>query len=139
MNSEASRDITGLIAAWESGDPQALSSLISFVYPELRRIARLQLKRHGGGTFESAALANEAWLKLVRAGGIHCENRIHFLALCSQIVRRILVDYARRRGYAKRGGNAVRVSLHDALAATERGADLIALDDALEALSKIDA
>ena len=92
------------------------ASLMSLVYPEMRRIARLQLgRRRAGHTLESAALANEAYLKLVRAGGIRCENRPHFLALCSQMIRRILVDHARGRGYAKRGGDAVRVPLDDVL------------------------
>jgi RNA polymerase sigma factor (TIGR02999 family) len=76
---------------------------------------------------------------LVRAGGIHCENRAHFLALCSQIIRRILVDHARRRGYAKRGGNAMRVPLDDVLlGARARGIEVLALDEALESLSKLD-
>jgi RNA polymerase sigma-70 factor, ECF subfamily len=85
-------------------------------------------------------VANEAYLKLVRAGSLPCENRVHFLALCSQIIRRILVDHARRRGYAKRGGNAMRVPLDEALqGAEERGIQVLALDEALLALSKIDA
>jgi RNA polymerase sigma-70 factor (ECF subfamily) len=84
-------------------------------------------------------VANEAYLKLVRAGGIRCENRVHFIALCSQIIRRILVDHARRRGYAKRGGNAARVPLDDALlGAQPRGIDVLALDEALESLFKLD-
>src|ERR1700730_1377194 len=99
MTVEAPRDISGLIAAWGDGDEQALRSLMSAVYPELRRIARHRLGRHQAGqTLESAALANEAYLKLVRAGSIRCESRVHFLALCPQIIRRIVVDHARKRG-----------------------------------------
>jgi RNA polymerase sigma-70 factor, ECF subfamily len=111
------------------------------VYPELRRIARQHLGRRAPGhTLESAALANEAYLKLTRAGGIRCESRVHFLALCSQIIRRILVDHARKRGYAKRGGDAVRVPLDEVLVgARARGAEILALNDALDSLSKIDA
>ena len=141
MTVEGSRDISGLIAAWGNGDEQALGSLMSVVYPELRRIARQHLgRRQAGHTLESAALANEAYLKLIRAGGIRCENRVHFLALCSQIIRRILVDHARGRGYAKRGGNAVRVPLDDVLlGARARGIEILALNEALESLSKIDA
>jgi RNA polymerase sigma-70 factor (ECF subfamily) len=140
MAGEGSRDISGLIAAWGRGDEEALSRLMPVVYPELRRIARQHLgRRPDGHTLESAALANEAYLKLIRAGGIRCESRIHFLALCSQIIRRILVDHARSRGYAKRGGNAVRVPLDDVLlGARARGIEVLALDQALEALSKID-
>jgi RNA polymerase sigma factor (TIGR02999 family) len=110
------------------------------LYPELRRIARQHLEhRPPGHTLESAALANEAYLKLVRARGIRCENRVHFLALCSQIIRRILVDHARGLGYAKRGGGATRVPLDEALlGAQARGIEMVALDEALEALSKLD-
>src|ERR1700730_12397030 len=109
------------------------AALMSAVYPELRRIARRHLgRRQAGQTLESAALANEAYLKLIRAGGIRCENRVHFLALCSQIIRRILVDYARNRGYAKRGGDAERVPLDDALlGAQARGIEILALNEAL--------
>jgi RNA polymerase sigma factor (TIGR02999 family) len=141
MTGEGPGDISGLIAAWGDGDEQALRSLMSAVYPELRRIARQHLgRRPPGQTLESAALANEAYLKLVRAGGIRCENRAHFLALCSQIIRRILVDHARGRGYAKRGGHAESVPLDDALlGAQTRGIEILALNEALESLAEIDA
>ena len=140
MAAGSSQDISGLIAAWGDGDEQALRSLMPVIYPELRRIARQHLGRHQPGqTWESAALANEAYLKLVRAGGIRCESRVHFLALCSQIIRRILVDHARGRGYAKRGGNAERVPLDEALLGAQgRGIDIPALDETLESLAKID-
>jgi RNA polymerase sigma-70 factor (ECF subfamily) len=138
---ERGQDISALIAAWGGGDEEALSRLMALLYAELRRIARQHLgRRRAGQTLESAAVANEAYLKLVRAGSVRCENRVHFLALCSQIIRRILVDHARRRGYAKRGGNAMRVPLDEALAGVEeRGIEVLALDEALESLSKIDA
>ena len=88
---------------------------------------------------ESAALANEAYLKLVRSDGIRCENRAHFLALCAQIIRRILVDHARRRGFAKRGGDAICVPLDEVLLAAEtRGIEVLALDEALTSLAQID-
>src|ERR1700732_1268923 len=140
MTVDGPRDISGLIAAWADGDEQALRSLMSAVYPELRQIARRHLgRRQAGETLESAALANEAYLKLIRAGGIRCENRVHFLALCSQIIRRILVDHARGRESAKRGGKEVRVPLDDALlAAHSRGIELLDLDEALSALSQKD-
>ena len=141
MTVDGERDISELIAAWGRGDEEALGRLMPVVYPELRRIARQHLSRQQGGqTLESAALANEAYLKLTHAGGIRCENRLHFLALCSQIIRRILVDHARSRGYAKRGGNAVRVPLDDVLlGARARGIEIMALNEALESLTKIDA
>ncbi len=141
MSRERPSDIGTLLAAWSGGDAQALPRLMSAVYPELRRIAR----QHLGGqrdshTLESAALANEAYLKLIRAGGIPCESRAHFLALCSQVFRRILVDHARRRRSAKRGGRADRVPLDDVLLGVEtRGIELLALHEALESLAEIDA
>jgi len=135
------QDISALVAAWGKGDEQALSNLIPLLYTELRRIARRHLGRwRPGHTLESAALANEAYLKLIRAGGVRCENRVHFLSLCSQIIRRILVDHARNRGYAKRGGDALRVPLDEALLGMRnRGIDMLALNEALDSLARIDA
>jgi hypothetical protein len=93
MSVEGREDISAWVAAWGEGDDEALGRLMTAVYPELRRIARHHLgRRPPGQTLESAALANEAYLKLQRAGGIRCENRVHFLALCSQMIRRILVN-----------------------------------------------
>jgi RNA polymerase sigma factor (TIGR02999 family) len=90
-------------------------------------------------TLESAALVNEAYLKLIRARGIQCEGRVHFFALCAQIIRRILVDHARRRRYAKRGGDDVRVPLEETLLGTRaQGVEVLALDDALASLAKLD-
>jgi RNA polymerase sigma-70 factor (ECF subfamily) len=134
------QDISGLLVAWSNGDEEALRSLISFVYPELRRIARQRLARSGAGhTLESAALANEAYLKLIRVRGVRCENRVHFFALCAQVIRRILVDHARNRGYAKRGGGAVQIPLEEeAAAAGPRPIDVLALDEALASLFKLD-
>lgn len=141
MTIEGSGDISGLIDAWGKGDELALGSLMPLVYPELRRIARQHLgRRQGGHSLESAALVNEAYLKLIRAGAIRCENRVHFLALCSQIIRRILVDHARSRGNAKRGGAAARVPLDETMIdAPARGIEILALDEALASLAKIDA
>jgi RNA polymerase sigma-70 factor (ECF subfamily) len=140
MIDQGPADISELLFAWNNGDKEALYKLMSCVYPQLRRIARQHLERRPAGhTLESGALANEAYLKLNRAGGVRCENRVHFLALCSQIIRRILVDHARGRGYAKRGGDAVRVPLDAVLLGTEvRGIEVLALDEALELLSRVD-
>ena len=133
-------DITGLLAAWNDGDAEALNLLIDIVYPKLRRIAHGRLAhRRPGESLDSAALANETYLKLVRAGGIRCENRTHFLALCAQIMRRILVDHVRRRGFAKRGGGAPHVPLDEvALVVEARGIDVLALDEALAELARLD-
>jgi RNA polymerase sigma factor (TIGR02999 family) len=141
MENRGSQDITGILAAWNQGDTDALNRLMDLVYPELRRLAHQNLKRRqAGASIESAALANEAYVKLVQAGGIRCENRTHFLALCAQIMRRILVDHARRRGFAKRGGNALRVPLDEVLlVAQARGIEVLALDEALDALAQIDS
>jgi RNA polymerase sigma factor (TIGR02999 family) len=138
---ESPRDITGLLAAWCNGSEEALSQLMPMVYAELRKIARRHLGRQAPQhTLESAALANEAYLKLVRANGIQCANRLQFFALCAQIIRRILVDQARNAGYAKRGGNAVRIPLdEEVVGPSERGVELLALDDALVSLAKMDA
>ena len=110
------------------------------VYPEMRRIARRHLGRFAPDhTLPSAALANEAYLRLIRARSIQCENRTHFFAICSQVIRRILVDHARKRRYARRGDEAVQVSLDEALLGTPaRGVEVLVLDEALESLSKID-
>src|SRR5438093_3297324 len=112
------QDLSGLLTAWSNGDEEALKDLMSVVYPEMRRIARQHLGRLGADhTFQSAALANEAYIKLIRARGIQCESRVHFFALCAQMIRRILVDHARHHNhlYAKRGGDAVRVPLDETL------------------------
>jgi RNA polymerase sigma factor (TIGR02999 family) len=140
MTAEGPGDISGLVAAWASGDKEAFGRLMAFVYPELRRIARQHLGRWSTGqSLESAALANEAYLKLIRAPGIRCQNRAHFMALCAQVFRHILVDHARSRGYAKRGGSAVRVPLDEAVVvAGTRPIGILALDEALASLSKVD-
>src|SRR5215510_7705044 len=133
------RDISELLVAWGQGDDEALKNLVTILYPELRRIARRYLARRSGDSLESAALANEAYLKLLQARGILCENRVHFLALCAQMIRRILVDHARSRRYAKRGGDAPRVSLDETLLGMRaRGVEVLALNEALASLSKID-
>jgi RNA polymerase sigma-70 factor (ECF subfamily) len=140
MSDNSSEDISSLLVAWKDGDDEALKRLMSVVYPEMRKIARLHLARRSANqTLESAALANEAYLKLIRARGIECENRAHFFALCAQIIRRILVDHARNQGRVKRGGGAVQVTLDEALLPTNAtGVDMLALDDALASLSVID-
>jgi RNA polymerase sigma factor (TIGR02999 family) len=140
MAVEGSQDITGMLTAWGNGDAEALSGLMPMVYPELRRIARKHLSRGvPAQTLESAALVNEAYLKLIGAHGLRCENRLQFFALCAQIIRRILVDHARNRRYAKRGGGAAQIPLDEALiAARTRGAEVLDLDEALTLLSKVD-
>ena len=141
MATGGGQDITALLTAWREGDSGALDRLMELAYPELRRIAHQQLGlRRPGESLESAALANEAYLKLVRSGGIDCENRVHFLALCAQVMRRILVDHARQRASAKRGGDAARVPLSDvAVSGREaNGVEVLDLDAALDVLARLD-
>jgi RNA polymerase sigma-70 factor (ECF subfamily) len=141
MAESGTQDISGLLTAWSHGDAEALNRLMPFVYPEVRRIARRRLGRcPAGDTLESAAVANEVYLKMIKAGSIRCENRMHFLALCAQIIRRILVDHARSRGYAKRGGNAPRVPLDEVLVGMPAPQiDVLALHEALGSLARIDS
>src|SRR5262249_41363085 len=138
MSAHEPGDISRLLVAWNGGNEAAFEELISMVYPELRRIARGHLApRASDDTLGSAALVNEAYLKLFRSQGIECHNRAHFFAICAQMIRRILVDHARNRRYAKRGGSLLHVSLDDALLGTRaRGVDILALDEALTSLAK---
>jgi RNA polymerase sigma factor (TIGR02999 family) len=132
--------VTELLLAWGSGDRVAFDELVPIVHQELRRLARLQLRgERNNHTLQTTALVNEAFIRLVDLRRIRWQDRAHFLALSARLMRRILVDHARSRNYRKRGGGAVNVTLDDALlSATERGADLVALDDALEALAQVD-
>ncbi|OYV96917.1 MAG: RNA polymerase subunit sigma-70 [Acidobacteria bacterium 21-70-11] len=129
-----------MLAAWNDGEAGALDRLVEFLYPKLRRIAHNRLaRRRPDESLDSTALADETYLKLVHAGGIRCDNRVHFLALCAQIMRRILVDHARRRGFAKRGGGAPHVPADEVvLVAQDRGVEVLALDEALAALARVD-
>ena len=143
MTTRSPEDISGLLVAWSKGNQTALNDLMPLVYEDLRGIARRQLSRQSAGhILHSGTLAHEAYLKLVKARGIHCQNRAHFFALCSQMIRRILVDHARKRRYAKRGGGQVQVpldKLDEALLGTRaRGVEVEALDEALTSLAKID-
>jgi RNA polymerase sigma factor (TIGR02999 family) len=137
---ENTQDITGLLTDWGNGDEDALSGLMPIVYPHLRRIARKHLaQQFRDHTLESAALVNEAYLKLLRSQGIRCESRVQFFALCAQIIRRILVDYARNRRSAKRGGGAVQIPIDETLLGTRMpGIEVLALDEALTSLSNVD-
>jgi RNA polymerase sigma-70 factor (ECF subfamily) len=141
MSTGSGTEVTALLAAWKAGEPGSFDRLVEIAYPELRRIAHQQLgRRRPGESLESAALASEVYLKLLRAGSVDCESRVHFLALCAQVMRRILVDHARQRASAKRGGEAVRVPL-DEVAAPGRDADgveVLDLDAALDALARLD-
>jgi len=132
--------ITRLLVDWRDGDKAALDRLIPLVYKELRRLAGYYMRRQPADhTLQTSALINEAYLRLIDHKNMRWENRAHFFAVAAQAMRRILVDHARRRDYAKRGGGALKVSFDEAvIGAEERGAELIALDDALKDLAAID-
>jgi RNA polymerase sigma factor (TIGR02999 family) len=136
----SSSRVTELLSRWKDGDQQALHDLLPIVYPQLRRLAHQHLrKERADHTLQSTALVHEAYLRLEKQGVLKFENRSHFLAICSQLMRQILVEYARSRGAAKRDGG-IRLYLEDVvMAAKSRGTDLIALDDALTELARLDA
>jgi RNA polymerase sigma-70 factor (ECF subfamily) len=134
------QDVTHLLIQWSKGDSAALDALVPLVYGELRRLAQLYLSREKPGhTLSSTALVHEAYLRLVKQKDVTWQNRAHFFGVAARMMRRILVDHARRRGYAKRGGGAVTLALDQAVApAPQREIDLVALDDALDTLAKLD-
>jgi RNA polymerase sigma factor (TIGR02999 family) len=136
------RKITALLKAWSGGDGAARDSLIPVVYGELRRLASYYRRRASAGeTLQTTALVHEAYLRLVDIDSVNWQDRGHFFAVAAQLMRRILVDTARQRGAAKRGGGAALLSLElDQFPApeSERSGELIALDDALAGLARFD-
>ena len=132
--------ITQLLAEWSEGNQAALDELYPLVYEELHRLARRYMSREKKGhTLQTTALINEAYVRLVDQKNVHWANRSHFFAISAQIMRRILIDHARRRAYAKRGGGAQQVSLEEvAIVAPDLGSNLIRLDEALQTLAEMD-
>ena len=141
MNSPASHDVTQLLVAWSDGDQAARDRLMSVVYEELHRLAQRYMRRESPGhTLQTSALVNEAFLRLVDQRNVHWQNRSHFFAIAAQMMRRILVDYARSRNYAKRGGGEQALSLDEGLIVSdERSAEVVAVHEALAELAKFDA
>jgi RNA polymerase sigma factor (TIGR02999 family) len=137
---QPSNEITELLIAWSGGDKNALDEVMQIVYEELHRLAHRHLaKERQDHTLQTTALVNEAYLKLIDQKRVKWQSRSHFFALSSQLMRRILVDYARSRQYAKRGGGASALPLDEALiVAPGRAAEMIALDEALTELAKHD-
>jgi RNA polymerase sigma factor (TIGR02999 family) len=133
-------DVTQLLADWANGDKTALQRLMPLVYEELRAIAHRHMRRERSGhLLQTTALVNEAYLRMVDQRDARLQNRVHFFAIASQLMRRILVDHARRRRRARRGGGTFELSLDEAAAASgEPAAEVIALDDALRSLEAID-
>jgi RNA polymerase sigma-70 factor, ECF subfamily len=134
-------DATGLLRAWSEGDPAALNELVPLVERELHQLARAYMGRERQDhTLQATALVNEVFLRLARGATPDWKNRGHFVGIAARLMRQVLVDHARSRGYRKRGGNAQRVSLDQAMARSpEPDVDVLAVDRALEALSKVDA
>ncbi|MDQ3649481.1 MAG: sigma-70 family RNA polymerase sigma factor [Acidobacteriota bacterium] len=133
-------DITRLLLAWSDGDQAALEKLLPLIEQELHRIARRYMRRENPGhTLQTTALVNEAYFRLIDQRDVHWQNRAHFFGIAAQIMRRILMNYARDRQRDKRGGKAVQVSLSEVAVITEEKSDeLIALDESLKRLAVID-
>ena len=139
MTADSPKEVSLLLLAWSEGDQAALDKLIPLVYEELHRLAHRYLNRERpGNTLQTTALAHEAYLRLVDAKGVRWQNRAHFFAVAARTMRRILVDLARARHNLKRGAGAQQVPLDGILvASTERGAELLALDEALGRLAAL--
>jgi len=133
-------DVTALLLAWGRGDETALEQLIPLVEHELRRIARRCMAgERAGHSLQATALVNEAYLRMIDVQRIRWQDRAHFLAMAARLMRRVLIDWARSKQYQKRGGGALKVTFDEGLqVADERTHDLIAVDEALEALAKFD-
>jgi RNA polymerase sigma factor (TIGR02999 family) len=139
VNQQHSHPVSELLIRWKAGDQEALEALVPLVYKELRDIARHHLQRERPGhTLQSAALVHEAYLRLIDQRPFNTDNRAHFLAVASRLMRQILVDYARSRGAAKRGADRI-VEIDASLILPQvRSRDVVELDDALNGLAKLD-
>ncbi len=137
---DANPPVTRLLQAWGQGDEQALGQLVPAIEAELHRIARRCMAgERVGNSLQATALVNEAYIRLIDTQRVRWQDRAHFLAMAARMMRRILVDHARSKGYQKRGGDAVRVTFEEMqLPGTQRDRDLVALDDALVELEKAD-
>jgi RNA polymerase sigma-70 factor, ECF subfamily len=136
----SSQELTDLLLAWREGEQEALDKLVPLIYEELRRLAHSYMRgQRKGHMLQTTALVHEAYLRLLDSSKVNWQNRAHFLAISAQLMRRILVDYARSRRYLKRGGGAENISLDVThIAPSARDPNLILLDDALQALAATD-
>jgi RNA polymerase sigma factor (TIGR02999 family) len=139
MSAQSPEEVTQLLLAWNDGDTAALDKLMPMVYDELRKAAKRYLRREAAGhTLQTAALVNEVYLRLIDAKNVRWQDRAHFFAISARLMRRVLVEFARRRRQLKRGGEVHQVSIEEALAfGPDQGADVVALDDALTALARL--
>jgi RNA polymerase sigma factor (TIGR02999 family) len=140
VNADSLQPVSELLVRWKRGDQEALQALLPLVYDELRRIANHHLQtERAGHTLQSTALVHEAYLRLVAQEPLRLDNRAHFFAVASHLMRQILVDYARKHCAAKRGANNLTITLDEAIASSkQRELRLVALDDALNVLAALD-
>jgi RNA polymerase sigma-70 factor (ECF subfamily) len=140
MTAPSRQQFTQLLVAWSGGDESSLEELVPLVEVELRRLARGYMNQERPGhVLQPTALINEAYVRLIDWKNVKWQNRAHFLGVCAQIMRRVLVDYARSQNYQKRGGDAIKVTFDEALTPSrERPPDLVELDDALKGLATLD-
>ena len=139
MNQPASQEITQLLLAWGSGDKAALDALMPIVYDELRKLAKRYMRRQNSGhTLQTTALVNEAYLRLIDSSRVRWQDRTHFFAISAQLMRRVLVDFARAKNSLKRGGEQLQITLDEQVEAPfEKEMNLVALDEALQNLAKL--
>ena len=136
---QSSENITRLLLAWGNGNTAALDELMPLVYDELRRIAKNYMRgQRGGHTLQTTALVNEAYLKLIDSSRVNWQNRTHFFAISAQLMRRVLVDFARAKRSLKRGGERIQITLDEKIEEPfEKETDLIELDEALQTLAEM--
>ena len=140
MRAQSSKEITHLLVAWSEGDESALQQLAPLIHSELHRLAHNYMSRERPGhLLQTSALINEAYVRLIDWKNVRWQNRAHFFGVAAQLMRRILVDFARERKYFKRGGGALPVSLSEAALVVQQSPDFVALDEALTALGEIDS
>ena len=140
MGPTPSRQVSELLLHWGNGDRKALEAILPLVYNELRQLARSKLRQQRPNhTLQTTALVHEAYLRLAEETSLHVENRAHFLGIAAQLMRWILVDYERNRRAAKRGAGVTLLTLDPSVASPQRDVDLLALDEALERLGKLDS
>ena len=140
MGISPTHEVTQLLKAWTAGDQTALEKLTPLVYEQLHRVAQRYMGgQRPGHPLQTTALVNEAYLRLVDCGQVNWQDRAHFFAVSANLMRRILIDFARSRGYQKRGGGQPHISLEDAPSvSSELDPNIVALDDALTTLAKVD-
>ena len=140
MRAQSSKEITHLLVAWSEGDESALQQLAPLIHSELHRLAHNYMSHERPGhLLQTSALINEAYVRLIDWKNVRWQNRAHFFGVAAQLMRRILVDFARERKYFKRGGGALTVSLSEAALVVQQSSDFVALDEALTALGEIDS